>query len=335
MLIFLLFLIFTITQSKVIELSLQTFDEVTDHSQYALILYYVPNNNLYESYLPSFEKASEEFETNKHVIFAKFSCEDKLHREICEKEVDEYRYSVKFYYMGSKLTEECTASKDFISNFVFERLIPKDQSHVMVLNNKNFNSVVFDEKLNVVVKFYAPWCGHCRALAPNYISVSMIFAGEKDFVMAEVDCDKYSEICEKYNVMGYPTILIFNKKNEKIEYTYGREVNEFIQAFNNILGYQRTFDGKLGKRCGRIDAIEDRMFGFMGKSVDDQNDVIQFAQLTEGGEYYVKILKYIQKHGKKDIVRNERTRINKNLESKLTPEQRDKYLKKLNILDAF
>ena len=63
---------------------------------------------------------------------------------------------------------------------------------VIVLNEDNFDAVV-NGKRNVMVKFYAPWCGHCRALAPIYIELAK--AVEKDdVVIAELDADKYKEL---------------------------------------------------------------------------------------------------------------------------------------------
>ena len=63
---------------------------------------------------------------------------------------------------------------------------------VIVLNEDNFDAVV-NGKRNVMVKFYAPWCGHCRALAPIYIELAKTVEKD-DVVIAELDADKYKEL---------------------------------------------------------------------------------------------------------------------------------------------
>ena len=66
------------------------------------------------------------------------------------------------------------------------------KGEVFVLTEDNFDAVV-NGKRNVMVKFYAPWCGHCRALAPIYIEVAEAAAAE-DVVIAELDADHYKEL---------------------------------------------------------------------------------------------------------------------------------------------
>lgn len=44
------------------------------------------------------------------------------------------------------------------------RKLKKAPSHVVTLTSANFDAVVYDEHTNVVVEFYAPWCGHCKVL---------------------------------------------------------------------------------------------------------------------------------------------------------------------------
>ncbi|KAG4933983.1 hypothetical protein JHK87_047985 [Glycine soja] len=70
-------------------------------------------------------------------------------------------------------------------------------SNVVVLTSKNFNEVVLDETKDVLVEFYAPWCGHCKSLAPTYEKVATTFKLEEDVVIANLDADKYKDLAEK------------------------------------------------------------------------------------------------------------------------------------------
>ena len=84
-------------------------------------------------------------------------------------------------------------------------------SNVKTLTPATFESVVLDKSKVVFVKFFAPWCGHCKALAPVFNKLADIFVEEDSVIIAELDADKYRAIAEKYGVSGYPTlkVLIF------------------------------------------------------------------------------------------------------------------------------
>lgn len=56
----------------------------------------------------------------------------------------------------------------------------------MELTRPTFDSVALDPSKHVLVEFYAPWCGHCKKLAPLYEKVGDIFAAENDVVIAKV-----------------------------------------------------------------------------------------------------------------------------------------------------
>lgn len=62
--------------------------------------------------------------------------------------------------------------------------------------------------MNVFVKFFAPWCGHCQRLAPTWVQLSDEVAKDKDIIIAEFDADTERDIAQKYGVSGYPTLKV-------------------------------------------------------------------------------------------------------------------------------
>lgn len=57
-----------------------------------------------------------------------------------------------------------------------------------------------------LVEYYAPWCGHCKALAPIYEELAMALKGKVN--VAKVDCTVNESICRKHPIRGFPTIFI-------------------------------------------------------------------------------------------------------------------------------
>ncbi|KAA3475102.1 putative protein disulfide-isomerase A6 [Gossypium australe] len=81
---------------------------------------------------------------------------------------------------------------------------------VLVLTEENFEKEVGQDR-GALVEFYAPWCGHCQKLAPEYEKLGASFKKAKSVLIGKVDCDEHKSVCGKYGVEGYPTIKWFPK----------------------------------------------------------------------------------------------------------------------------
>ncbi|KAK9803214.1 hypothetical protein WJX73_004323 [Symbiochloris irregularis] len=93
---------------------------------------------------------------------------------------------------------------------------PSDGKDVLKLTTRNFEETVSQSKVTAV-KFYAPWCGHCKKLAPTWKELAAHFSDNEDVQIADVDCTKHATVCKKNQVSGYPKlVLFFNGKQHQV-----------------------------------------------------------------------------------------------------------------------
>ena len=82
-----------------------------------------------------------------------------------------------------------------------------------IITSKEFNEEVLTSKENVLVDFYADWCGPCRMLGPVLDEIS------KDHTVYKVNVDNESDLAQNYGIMSIPCMIIFKD---------GKEVNRMV-----------------------------------------------------------------------------------------------------------
>jgi len=105
--------------------------------------------------------------------------------------------------------------------------------NVVVLNDKLFADTVAEG--HVFVKFFAPWCGHCKKLAPIWTELARNMRGK--LTVAEVNCEEQGALCREQGISGYPMLFYYpNGRDNKMEYTGGRKLDQLVAFSERLSG---------------------------------------------------------------------------------------------------
>jgi len=151
----------------------------------------------------------------------------------------EMESSGKFLPVGEKAKEISASNMGGFVNDYFDGKLQKsvksaelpadwDALPVKVLVTTNFEAVAKDKAKDVFVEFYAPWCGHCKSLAPIWDQIAEKYADRKDLVIAKVDGTE-NEV-DGAEVEGFPTLIMYKKEtNEAVDYTGKRDLESIVK----------------------------------------------------------------------------------------------------------
>ncbi|XP_027020414.1 protein disulfide-isomerase A5 [Tachysurus fulvidraco] len=107
-------------------------------------------------------------------------------------------------------------------------------SAVFHLTDESFDTFL-EEHPSVLVMFYAPWCGHCKKMKPDYDEAAEILNKEADSpgVLAAVDATIHKSVAERLKISGFPTVKYFEKGEEKYTLPQLRTKDKIIEWLQN------------------------------------------------------------------------------------------------------
>ncbi|CAG9858126.1 unnamed protein product [Phyllotreta striolata] len=162
-----------------------------------------------------------------------------------------------------------------INQGVFGEDIAVDDG-VLVLTKDNFKTAVGDNEF-ILVEFYAPWCGHCKALAPEYAKAAKALAEKESAIkLGKVDATQEQDLAEQFGIGGYPTLKFF-RKGSPVDYSGGRQADDIV---NWLLK-------KTGPPARDVSTVE------AAKELIDSNNVVVIGffkdQTTEAAKAFLEV----------------------------------------------
>lgn len=142
--------------------------------------------------------------------------------------------------------------KDFLTQLEAGNLEPYLKSEAVPDNSanavkvavaKNFDELVMKSEKDILVEFYAPWCGHCKKLTPIFDELGEKMAAE-DVEIVKMDATA-NDVPPQFEVKGFPTLFWLPKGSKKVtNYNGGRELDDFVKyiaenASDELKGWSR------------------------------------------------------------------------------------------------
>ena len=152
----------------------------------------------------------------------------------CIRLLDPTENMLKYVWEGDVSTINTENMKSYIQDFKDGKLephlksedIPEEQGNLTVIVGKTWDKIVKDETKDVLVKYYAPWCGHCKALAPTWDELANDVADIEDLIIAKFDATA-NEVAG-LDIRGYPTLKFYPKNNKAgMDYSGDRDLPDF------------------------------------------------------------------------------------------------------------
>lgn len=332
----------------VLDLTPKNFDSVVLKSgRPAMVEFFAPWCGHCKTLAPVYEELGQAFAfAEDKVTIGKVDADE--HRDLGKKYGVQGFPTLKWFDGKSNKPVEYNGGRDLesLSAFITDKTglkprTPKQEpSYVTMLTDASFSSTIGGDK-HVLVAFTAPWCGHCKSLAPTWESLAKDFAREPDVIVSKVDAEAENSqaIAREQGVTGYPTIKFFPKGSTTPEvYTGGRSEQDLVRFLNTKAGTHRAVGGGLDEFAGIVPEINAIVAKFTS-SDNVEMLVADVAKVAKGlsamySQYYVRVAEKVSKN--KEFAINELARLQKILQKGgSAPEKIDDMVSRSNILRQF
>uniref|UniRef100_A0A804MUL1 Protein disulfide-isomerase n=1 Tax=Zea mays TaxID=4577 RepID=A0A804MUL1_MAIZE len=135
---------------------------------------------------------------------------------------------------------------------------------VKVVVADNIHDVVFKSGKNVLIEFYAPWCGHCKKLAPILEEAATTLLSDEEVVIAKMDATA-NDVPSEFEVQGYPTMYFVTPSGKVTSYDSGRTADDIVDFINksketaSAVQATATASGKAADAAEKTEPVKDEL----------------------------------------------------------------------------
>ncbi|XP_011159540.1 thioredoxin domain-containing protein 5 homolog [Solenopsis invicta] len=233
-----------------LELTEDTFEKHVS-SGHHFVKFYAPWCGHCQKLAPTWDELANSLRNDDVVSISKIDCTQ--HRSVCGQ------FDIKGYptllwiedgkkvdkYTGQRTHEELKTYVSMMLGKNAEESSRKSESTdgaphaILSLTADSFQQGI--EKGVSFVKFFAPWCGHCKRLAPTWEELGKKFFGNENVNIVKVDCtlDVSKLLCNEQEVDGFPTLYLYRNGRKISEYNGSRNLDDL---YDFVMNHLKTHD---------------------------------------------------------------------------------------------
>ncbi|KAK3065282.1 hypothetical protein LTS18_003156 [Coniosporium uncinatum] len=145
------------------------------------------------------------------------------------------------------------------------------------LNQESFQQLVTKSMEPWFIKFYAPWCHHCQAMAPNWKEMALEMKGKLN--IGEANCDIEKKLCKDARVQAYPTLQFF-RAGERAEYSGLRNVGDLISYAKKAVELGTGVPDVTSEQFEKMEEAEEVIFIYFYDHATTSEDFVALERLT-------------------------------------------------------
>lgn len=156
------------------------------------------------------------------------------------------------------------------------------------LNPDSFQKLVTMTQEPWFIKFYAPWCHHCQALAPNWNQMARELQGRLN--VGSVNCEAHRRLCQDVHIKGYPTLHFF-RGGERVEYDGLRGLGDLVTYAKKAVDIGMGVDYVDADDFKQLEETEEVIFVYFYDQATTSEDFAALDRLTLSLVGHAKLVK--------------------------------------------